>query len=159
MASFTWKFYLVALLIRAKKSLNERDNADMVFIVPAMPHKPGWRRLRLGAWCARVAMTYTLPASILGPVQRALFLRERRAFTTELLAPRTQKLDCASRARRLRVGPRAAPAHAGGGRESGFLPPRGPRARARQAPPQKASRRRVWLVPVSLLLERARAAS
>ena len=125
MASFTWKFYLVALLIRAKKSLNERDNADMVFIVPAMPHKPGWRRLRLGAWCARVAMTYTLPASILGPVQRALFLRERRAFTTELLAPRTQKLDCASRARRLRAGPRAAPAHAGGGHESGFMPPRG----------------------------------
>jgi hypothetical protein len=39
-------FYLVALLIRAKKSLNERDNSVMEFIVPAWPHKPWWCRLR-----------------------------------------------------------------------------------------------------------------
>ena len=131
----------------------------MVFIVPAMPHKPWWRRLRLGAWCARVAMTYTLPASILGPVQRALFLRERRAFTTELLAPRTQKLDCASRARRLRVGRAQHRRTQAVAARVGLCPHVASRARARQAPPQKASRRREWLVHVSLLLERARAAS
>ena len=82
-------FYLVALLIRAKKSLNERDNSVMVFVVPAWPHKPWWRSLRLGSWRARVAKTHTLPANILAPFSEHRFFGS--AFATELLAPRTQE--------------------------------------------------------------------
>ena len=81
--------YLVAILIRAKNSQNERDNADMVLVVPALPHKPWGHRLRLGSWRAQVAKTHTLPANILAPFSEHRFFGS--AFATELLAPRTQE--------------------------------------------------------------------
>ena len=67
----------------------ERDNAVAVLIIPVWPHKPWWRRLRSGAWGARVAKSYTLPANILVPYNEHCFFGS--AYTTELLALRIQK--------------------------------------------------------------------
>jgi hypothetical protein len=67
----------------------ERDNAVAVLIIPVWPHKPWWQRLRSGAWGARVAKSYTLPANILVPYNEHCFFGS--AFTTELLALRIQK--------------------------------------------------------------------
>ena len=79
----------LAILIPVNKLQNELDNSGMVFIVPAWPHKPWWRRLRLGSWRARVAKTHALPANILAPFSEHRFFGS--AFATELLAPRTQE--------------------------------------------------------------------
>jgi hypothetical protein len=68
----------------------ERDNAEVVLIVPAWPYKPWWQRLRSGTWRARVIKSRTLPANILIPYNGHCFFGE--VFSTELLALRTQKL-------------------------------------------------------------------
>ena len=43
----------------------ERDNAEVVLIVPAWQHKPWWRRLHFGAWRARLTMAESIPAQAL----------------------------------------------------------------------------------------------
>ena len=45
----------------------ERDNADVVLVVPEWPHMPWLRRLAPSAWCARVATSEFLPANIITP--------------------------------------------------------------------------------------------
>ena len=93
-----------------------------------------------------VADTTTSPSAFLHPVQRALFLREcfhHRAVG----AAHPEVLDLLHNpiAQPPWGGPRAAPAHVGGGRESGILPPRGPRGTRspgatakRESPPSMA---------------------
>ena len=67
----------------------ERDNADVVLIVPAWQHKPWWRRLHSGAWRARLAMTEFIPAQALVAYNEHCFFTGE--FTTELYAMRTCK--------------------------------------------------------------------
>ena len=67
----------------------ERDNAEVVLIVPVWRHKAWWRRLLSGAWRARVAIAELIPArALVAHNDNCFFTGE---FTTELYVMRTCK--------------------------------------------------------------------
>jgi hypothetical protein len=96
------------LMVDRILDMAERDNAEVVRIVPAWPQKPWWQRSRSGAWRARVVNSKTQPANILTPYNEHCTFGQ--AFTTGLLALRIQKLQVnnTNRARSPGAGPRAA---------------------------------------------------
>ena len=67
----------------------ERDNAEVVLLVPAWQRKRWWRRLHSGAWLARLAIADFIPAQALVAYNEHCFFT--REFTTELYAMRTCK--------------------------------------------------------------------
>ena len=68
----------------------ERDNAEVLLIVPEWPHKAWWRRAYSGAWRARLAKAEMIPARTLAAHNEHCFFRAD--FTTALLVMRTKKL-------------------------------------------------------------------
>ena len=68
----------------------ERDNAEVVIIVPEWPHKAWWRRVYSGAWRARLVKAEMIPARTLTPYNDHCFFSTD--FTTALLVMRTSKL-------------------------------------------------------------------
>ena len=68
----------------------ERDNANVTLIVPEWPNKSWWRRLRSGAWRARVAKFEILPANILVPNNEHCFFGT--TFTSRLVVLRINEL-------------------------------------------------------------------
>ena len=133
---WNWRsFYLVALLIRAKKSLNERDNSVMEFIVPAWPHKPWWCRL-LGLNHVRTLQLnedypWVEPCAYSAAAERGLF-RKIDAIVSFFMDLFTWKQPIAP--------PPCGPARSTGAcrrwpREWVFCPRVAFRTRARQAPP------------------------
>jgi hypothetical protein len=69
----------------------ERDNAEVVLIVPEWSHKPWWQRAYSGAWAARLAKSGRIPAGALVPNNAFCFFDT--VFTTALLVMRTLKLQ------------------------------------------------------------------
>jgi len=68
----------------------ERDNAEVVIIVPEWPHKAWWRRVYSGAWRAHLVKAEMIPARTLTPYNDHCFFSAD--FTTALLVMRTSKL-------------------------------------------------------------------
>ena len=68
----------------------ERDNAEVVIIVPEWPHKAWWRRVHSGAWRARLLKAEMIPVRTLTPYNDQCFFGTD--FTMALLVMRTPKL-------------------------------------------------------------------
>ena len=68
----------------------ERDNAEVVLIVPVWPYKSWWNRIHAGAWRARVGASEAIPPRMLEPYNEHRFFGSN--FTTGLIIMRTIKL-------------------------------------------------------------------
>ena len=68
----------------------ERDNAEVVLVVPKWPREMWWKRIHAGAWRARVGAAEALPARLLEPYNEHCFFGS--SFTTGLLVMRTTKI-------------------------------------------------------------------
>lgn len=68
----------------------ERDNAEVVIIVPEWPHKAWWRLVYSGAWRARLVKAEMISVRTLTPYNDQCFFGTD--FTMALLVTRTSKL-------------------------------------------------------------------
>ena len=68
----------------------ERDNAEVVIIVPEWPHKAWWRRVYSESWRASLLKAEMIPVRTLTPYNDQCFFGTD--FTMALLVMRTPKL-------------------------------------------------------------------
>ena len=68
----------------------ERDNAEVVLIVPVWPHKSWWNRIHAGAWRARVGASEAIPSRLPEPYNEHCLFGNNS--TVGLIIMRTIKL-------------------------------------------------------------------